>query len=313
MIVKSMEELGFTFQLPEFFDNQVTGTYLECERMMYYRHGLGRVMNKVFVGEDYNLVWGLVFHKLVEVWTERRNIEEIINLIDLNIPEEVDDRYGRNRGRMAELFAEWVKFTDANPLEIIANEQATAVICGTDPCPYSETGCNLAYAGRLDKIVKWNALVGPLDIKTTIAKDDNVSEKHRPSHQMEGYTWMTSHLIGRHCWGTIIEQAICNKSIIDIRRFPISFSEGEIREWVETERITQAEVREKAIRYPFSEIHWKQNKARCWRRGAPCTFKGVCSASPDANFRHKWLLGNSKEIRWDFQNPGVMDGEREDE
>jgi hypothetical protein len=187
---------------------------------------------------DFTLAWGSLFHLLCEKWIEHQDLDEIIQLIDLNLDEEDEDRYGRNKRRMQEAFIEWVKFRKADPIEILRTEQAAVVACLEGPCPYSEHGCGLVYGGRLDQIVRWNMLVGPLDIKTTVMEVKDPILEYKPNHQMEGYVWITSHLMGKPCWGAIVERVIINKSKIKPHRFPVPYSRDLILEWVENEKLT---------------------------------------------------------------------------
>lgn len=292
----NLQEYGITAKLPEVFDDSFSGTYLECERMAYYQTILGRRARE----EDYNLVWGKVFHKLTESWTNDGKLEPIIELISSNIPEETDDRYGRNQRKMQDAFVEWTKYRTADPIEILRTEQPAVVACLDQPCPYSEHGCGLTYGGRLDQIVRWQGMVGPLDFKTTVREESDPATEFKPSHQMEGYVWLTSHLMGKHCWGVIIERIIANKSKLKVDRFPIPFSKGQIREWAATEVINHEEIRAKFAAHANSEIHWKQNKRRC-AQPYRCRFRDVCLSPMEFNFRYRWLRDNTVENRFDFR------------
>lgn len=290
-------EFDLKARTPEVFDHQVSGTYEECQRMAFYRHVWGRVPR----GEGYALLWGRVFHKVVEVWLERQSLDEVISVIETNIPEVIEDRYGRDQRRMQDAFVEWMKYSKANPLEVISQEQTVDITCDS-ACPYSAVGCGLRYGGRMDRVVRWNSITGPLDIKTTVRETTDPVSEFRPDHQMEGYVWAASHLLGKHCWGAIIEQAVINKSKCLIRRFPIPFTKDMIKEWAETEKLRQAEFVQKAKEHPYDEIHWRQNFGRCTEPFL-CPFKEVCLSPRDYGFRYKWLRDNTEEVRWDFQNP----------
>lgn len=294
-----LEAYGFTSKLPEVFDNTATNTYLECERKFYYEIVLAR--RRVYL-ERYALAWGRVFHRIAEEWLRTQDLDAIMDLIKLNIPAEVDDRYGRTQRRMQEAFIEWVQFITDNPVELLSPEQPVTITCNS-ACPYSAYGCHLTYGGRLDNIAKWNAMTGPLDIKTTVSDQKDPVSEWSPSHQMEGYVWLASHLIGEHCWGVIVEQVVCNSSKIRIKRFPVPFTRSQIKEWAENERIVHDEIRIKHANYPFDERPWKQNKARCWLPYA-CPHRDTCLSPRDHNFRYKWLLNATEERRWDFNNPG---------
>lgn len=289
------ESYGINAKLPEVFDHTFSGTYLECERMALYQGIWGRKSEVT----DYTLAWGSLFHKLAEVWIERSNLDEVIELIDLNLPEDIEDNYGRTKGRMQEAFIEWVKFRRADPIEILRTEQPAVVLC-TSPCPYSDDGCGLLYGGRLDQIVRWNQMVGPLDIKTTVKESSDPISEYKPNHQMEGYVWLASHLTGKHCWGAIVERIIINKSKIKPSRFPIPYNKDHIIEWAQTERLLHEEIREKFGKHPYEEIFWKQNKGRC---ALPyrCRYRDVCTSPRESGFRLRWLRDNTVEKRFDFR------------
>jgi len=293
---EALQQFGISAKLPDVFDHSFTGTYEECNRMALYERIWGR---KSRYGDDYSLVWGGVFHKCAEVWLKTGDLSAVIEVIDLNLEEDIDDRYGRNKLRMQEAFIEWVKFRKTDPIEIIRTEQPAVVYC-QGPCPYSADGCNLMYGGKLDQIVRWNSLVGPLDIKTTVMDTSDPIVEYKPNHQMEGYTWLTTHLMGKPCWGAIVERMVINKSKIKPHRFPVPFPKDEILEWVETERLIHVEIKEKFQLHAFNEIEWRQNKARC---ALPylCKYRDLCLSPRDANFRLRWIRDNTTEDRFDFR------------
>lgn len=290
-----LAQFGLHAELPQVYDNHFTGTFGECQRMAYYQNVLGRRVR----GEQYALVWGAIFHRLAEIWGEAQDIDRVIEVIDQNIPEIVEDRYGRDRGKMQEMFLKWVKFRKSDPLEILRTEQPAVVACiGSEPCVYSETGCNLVYGGRIDQIVRWNALIGPLDIKTTTSRENDPAADYQLSHQMEGYVWLASHLLGKHCWGVIVERIIANKSEVTVDRFPVPYSRDRIWEWVENERRLHADIAAKPL---DNELEWRQNYARCHAPARHCRFIDVCLSPRAGNFRLRWLRDNTEELRFNFQ------------
>jgi hypothetical protein len=301
--MNDLAKYGLEPRLQEVFDHSFSGTYEECQRMAYYQGVLGRAAPE----DDYALVWGSVFHKLAELWLVNGSqlTPELVDLINevitLNIPEDIDDRYGRNRLRMQEAFIAWAKFRIAEPIKVLRTEQPATVAClKGEPCIYNEDGCGLTYGGKQDQIVQWNVMTGPLDIKTTTQTENDPIQEYKPNHQMEGYVWIASHLMGIHCWGVIVERAIINKSKIDISRFPVPYTRDAIREWAEGEVLRQAEIRQKFIDHPTEEIYWRQNQMRCFKPYR-CRFRDVCLSPRDANFRLKWLRDNTRERRFDFR------------
>lgn len=299
-----LEKYGLTPKLPAHIDHSFSGTYEACNRLAWYQYIIGRVPA---YREQTALVWGATFHTLAEIWQTQDDkkvaLEMVEHVITTNIEEENEDKYGRNAPRMRELFAEWVIFRHEtrDAMEIIRPEQAVVVIC-KDPCMYNDgpLGCDLEYGGRLDDIVKWQGQVGPLDLKTTVMKYNDPVTQYRPDHQMEGYVWCSSHLIGEHCWGAIIERLVCNKGNIDISRFPIPYARDLIREWAEGERLRQLEIREKFEKHGWDEAHWRQDFTHCWSPW-PCQFRDFCLSPRDMDFRYKRLREHTREKRWDFQ------------
>ena len=302
--IPTPEKFGFTTELPEEFDHQITGTYGDCQRMLFYTHVLGR---RRTTDQSYALLWGTVFHRIAESWKRDNDLDNVFAIIENNIPETVEDRYGRDQRRMQEVFLEWVKFNRFNPLETLkiggeaAVEAAVCVGC-YDACPLSEHGCGITYAGRIDEPVRWNRLIGPLDYKTTVMNEKDPIGEYKLSHQITGYVWQISHLVGERSWGGIIERILCNKSNLDVHRYPIPMQTDQLREWAQTEKIVQAEIRQKLRDHPFDEVHWQQNRARCWDPW-PCPWRDVCMSPRDQNFRYNWMKTHTKERRWDYRNP----------
>lgn len=300
-----LQKYGLVPQLPDQFDHQVTGMFGECERMAYYIHILGRQRNSQ---DRTALNWGKTMHSLAEDWSVHNDPARIQTLIETSLDANEEDRYGRTRGRMFEAFLKYAQFQSLNPLEILRTEQPTAITCDSgSSCPYyPETGCGLSYGGRIDKIVRWQGMVGPLDIKTTIMDDQDPIAEYRPSHQFEGYVWVVSHLMGEHAWGLIVDRIVTNKSKIDIKRFPVSFNRDNIRDWVQNERRTQARINYLYENHAQDEAAWIQNYFRC-SKPYPCPMRDACLSPVDMGFRYKWLAQNTTEKRWDFRNPELMD------
>jgi hypothetical protein len=286
--------------LPEQFDHQVTGMFMECERMAYYAHVLGRRK----IHEDKTaLNWGKTMHSAKEIWEVTKDPNEVMQVIDASLDDNIEDRYGRNKGRMFEAFLKYAEFCSSNPIEIIRTEQPTAIRCDLGvACPYFDQGCGLQYGGRLDNIIRWQGLVGPLDLKTTVMDEQDPIAEYRPSHQFMGYVWVVSHLMAEHSWGIIVDRVVTNKSKIDIRRFPVSFTRDNIREWVENERLAQSDIHKRFELSSHNEQGWRQNYFRC-QKPWPCSYRDACLSSRDMNFRYKWLQQNTEERRWDFRDP----------
>lgn len=305
-----LENYGLVPQMPLAIDHQVSGTFGECRRMAYYRHILGRER----IGEDRTaLDWGSAMHSASEVYDVTHNLEAVFATIEEKLAENIEDRYGRTRGRMFEAFGEWLKFKEMNPMKIIRTEQPVLVRCVSGvSCPYypdSEEGCGLEYGGRIDRIVEWQGMVGPFDLKTTVMDEQDPIVEYRPSHQFMGYVWAVSHLMNNHSWGIIVERIVTNKSKIKIGRFPVSFTRDNIREWVENEKYVQAELRNLYDNHAGNEAAWTQNYFRC-AKPWPCSYRDACLSPRDAGFRYRWLRDNTQERRWDFRAP---DGEKGEE
>lgn len=300
---RNMQRYGLRAQLPMAFDHQVTGTFQECHRMAYYKHILGRESTS---GDRTALNWGKCLHLASEIYEVTRDPQQVFDAIDANLDENIEDRYGRNKGRMYEAFTKYIEFQAAHPIKVLRTEQPTSVSClDGESCPYFEHGCGLTYSGRIDRVVEWQGMIGPLDIKTTVMDEKDPISEYRPSHQFMGYVWVVSHLMNLHSWGLIVDRIVTNKSSIKVNRFPVSFTRDDIREWVETERVVQAEIHRLFQESPYDEIAWTQNYFRC-AKPWPCEFRDTCLSPRDGGFRYKWLAANTTERRWDFQRP---DGE----
>ena len=304
---KKYEQYGLHVQVPKRFDHTVSGMFGECERMGYYAHGLGLVPK----AENYAFTWGRVYHKITELWNRTKDrgtaTNDITDVIVQHIPENVVDRYNRTRSRMLELFVAWADYSEKTPLKVLQNEQPVFLACLDDPCPYSDHGCGLAYGGRLDVIADWNGIVGPLDRKTSVMDDADPVAEYKPSHQMEGYNWLASHLMGQHCWGVILEKAVCNKSKIKIGRYPISYSKDMIREWVTNEIKRQRRIVAK-LESPAAYVmeDFDQNHFRCYKP-FKCAYRDICTSPRDMDFRLKLMRDQYVEARWDFENPDQRD------
>lgn len=269
--------------------------------MAYYKHFLGRELTH---GDRTALSWGKAIHAASEVWEVTGDAEAVYSCIDATLDENLEDRYGRTKSRLFEAFQEYAKFQALNPIEVLRTEQPAYISCTSgDSCPYfPDTGCGLEYGGRIDRVVRWQGLIGPLDIKTTVMTDQDPVAEYRPSHQFMGYIWAIGHLMNSHPWGIIVDRIQTNKSTIKVSRFPVSFSRDNIREWVETERRVHARIHYLAEHHPYDELEWTQNYFRC-QKPYPCAYREACLSPRDGGFRYKWLAQNTVERRWDFREP----------
>lgn len=306
MSKEQLERFNLHVEGPKKWDHTVSGGFGECERLGYYQFVLGLVPKM----ENFSFRWGKVHHKTTEIWSNTHDTNAVFAVIAdpaTGIPEMTDDRYGRNRTRMMELFAAWADFSEKNPLKVLRTEQPTLVACLDDACPYNAKGCGLVYGGRLDRIVEDRGIVGPLDVKTSVMDEADPIAEYKPSHQMEGYVWLASHLMGKHCWGVILEKAVCNKNKLFIKRHPISFSKDMIREWAENEVRRQARLKAK-INSPDAYVieAWEQNHFRCYKP-FKCQYRDICTSPRDGDFRLKIMRDNYVEARWDFENPNERD------
>ena len=293
---ETLDQFGLRPQLPQFMDHSCSGTYSECERMWYYSYALGRRNIRV---DRVALDWGTIVHQLADVWERTHSLDAVKAVVEA-VPDSfnADDRYGRNKGRMYEMMSEWLGYRTVNPMEILRTEQPTVVSCNS-ACPYSTDGCGLTYGGRMDSIVGWQGLIGPLDIKTTVMNDTDPVAEYKLSHQMMGYDWLASHLMQKHCWGVIVERIVTNKSAIKISRFPVSYSNAMIREWVTDEKERQYRIGTQFAVHQYNESGWIQNRARC-ANPYMCQWRDVCLSPNDNDFRARWLRDNTVESRWDF-------------
>lgn len=302
-IKERFERYGLNPVLPTKYDHSTSGIFQECERMFYWQHVLGRVPKL----ENYSFRWGKTAHKIVEQWLlDHGNTDAVMEIIVNEIPEIVEDRYKRNRKRMVDLFVEWVKYNEANPLKVLHTERSISLACLDSPCPYSDTGCGLAYGGRMDRIVDWNGIVGPLDVKTSVSEDQDPVAEYKPSHQMMGYVWLGSHLMGKHVWGVILEKIVCNSSKLFVRRHPITFNKDNIREWAENEVKLQQRIAERFKTSAYIQEDWVQNHFRCYKP-FKCAYRDICLAPREMDFRMKLLRDTTVEARWDFENPDIKD------
>jgi hypothetical protein len=301
-IEQKYERYGLHPVLPAKFDHSTSGIFQECERMFYWMHVLGRVPKL----ENYSFRWGKTFHKVVECWLLTGDTDAVMQIISEDIPEITEDRYGRNRRRMVDLFVEWAKFDAQNQLKVMHTEQPITIACLDGPCPYSDSGCGLVYGGRLDRIVDWNGIVGPLDVKTSVTDDQDPVAEYKPSHQMMGYLWLGAHIMGKHIWGVILEKAVCNKGKLQIKRHPITFTKDNVREWAENEIRLQTRIADRFRTSAFVQEDWVQNHFRCYKP-YKCAYREVCLAPRDMDFRLKFLATNTVEARWDYENPEQKD------
>lgn len=291
---------GLHPKMPEKFDHQVTGTFGECERMAYYQHILGRRSTS---SDRTALNWGSAMHACSDIWSKTQDPAQVQELIESSLDENAEDRYGRTKGRLFEAFLKYAQFQASNPLEVMRTEQPTLITCDDgESCPYFADGCGLTYGGRIDKIVRWQGMVGPLDLKTTVMNDKDPVTEYRPSHQFMGYVWVVAHLMKDHCWGAIVDRVVTNKSNILISRFPVSFTKDNIKDWVRNEKALHGRIHYLFENYPEQEEMWIQNYARC-ANPYPCAYRDVCLSGSEMDFRYKWLAQNTTEVRWDFVNP----------
>lgn len=293
---------GLRAQLPEPFDNSMKSEYVRCQRKFWIRYCLGRIPKVTKHGRT----WGTAWHKVQEVFSfvdlehgAAAAVDAAFATIDDYLPEVVDDRYGRDRSRMKQAFSEYVeKFyaADKQQTELVRAEQPFEVFCpaGAD-CPWG--GCDLAHAGKTDKIVRRTGKLWVHDYKTSTQKDDYYHNKIILDPQTTGYLWANSHLLGERVWGVLIDRATVNKSAMDFQRYPLSVSDDLVVEWITEQRLIDVEIRGKFDEAPYDMSAWRRNPEECHTWGG-CPYFDVCSlpAFPDIDSR-LLTLENEFDVR----------------
>ena len=161
----------------------------------------------------------------------------------------------------------------------------------------------MSWGGKMDRLVRLHGRLWILDFKTSAYRDDYFGDKIALNHQLRGYAWLLSHLMGERVWGVMIDRAVINSSMIQFQRYPHAISDGHMMSFVRNQQCILDDAARKFRVGAYDLNAWQENPDECFNRGK-CPYYGVCSTScwPDTEARLKVISNDYEEARHDFYN-----------
>lgn len=319
-----------------YYDNSMLSSYKDCPRKYYLRHELGWRSE----GTSLPLVFGLSWHSGQDaLWTFAKKgatPEELLQLAMSNFLEtwesqgmsseldvaQLTTMAPRTPGIAKEMYANymaarWKMLTTA---ELLACEQPFAV-------PLADTDGRW-YAGRLDKVVRYNGETVVLEHKTTTAYSttstfqNSYVDSWYSDAQCKGYQYGGS-LYFEGLQQVWVDAALVHKKIHDGFRFiPVAHQFPLLTEWLRdtAEWIQRVESDRQALSDGLPGA-FPKNENHCFGKYGSCTFLNVCRTvsepwlldSPPAGYMVEFwkpfeLLGLDKLINNSGNNEGNKNG-----
>lgn len=215
------------------YDSSCMSDFLHCPKLFYWRW----VRTIVPKEESPALVFGRIWHDAMYIWYTTGDAEKAKKVFE-TLPKFIaDDRRTAEHGKV--IFEQYVERWGKEDWETLYLEKEFIV----------DMGSGKMYAGRIDKICKWNGMIYPLDHKTTAQLGSYFFAGFRPSVQMDGYCYATRELCGS-CAGMIINgisiaanpkerfgRDISTRTPMELDRFPVQFDIW--TKWIETAMLTK--------------------------------------------------------------------------
>jgi hypothetical protein len=275
----------------EMWDNTKLKAYA-CEE----RGKLGHEEHLIPVEPAEALVFGEMFHKAVEAWTEMTNggmpedraVEQAEReagyIWEAGIPAEMREmlELSGNRRSIANFKRLFAGFRRKWPLamydEIIAVEKPFAL-----PLGRTHRGISIAWCGKRDRILKWQNGIYYTDIKTsTYALDESFFEKFKRSGQMLGYAWAGRQELGLDFTGILIQAVQVQAPLKTkaraaeelIQADTIRIADAQIDEWRES---TLRRI-DRIHRTREEGIYARDNGDLCQNYNRSCEYARLCNA-----------------------------------
>lgn len=306
------ENYGLTPRLPEVFDSTMLKDFQRCPSLFYHRHVLGLVPRLGVPNPA--LQWGTLWHKAMEIFHEERDLGKAKAYIEANWPPELDflDEKLRTLERMSKLLDEYAGRygrTDLLNWTTLRREQPFTIECGPsdESCPFG--GCNLSWAGRIDRIAQHvDGGMWLWDYKTTAWYRQTTADSLRHGLQFKGYYWAACHLVkGQEIEGIVADLLYTVKTKAELHRFEFDYRHNPsyILEWIATVRALITQIMFFYDEYSHEPEAWAKNWNACEDFGS-CIFKDIHYTPPldtaRGNTRLNILSEDYVEDRWNPNN-----------
>lgn len=161
-----------------------------------------------------------------------------------------------------------------------------------------ELSNTIVLCGHLDRVVSYGGHLYWMDQKTTGGTvGPYYFEQFKPHNQFMLYTWAGQTILHSPVKGGIIDAAQVAVGFTRFERHPITFTAGQIEEWLDSAQYHIAAARSAAAlrRFPM-------NLASCGNYGG-CPFRSLCARDPAV--RENFLQGDyvHRETPWDPITP----------
>lgn len=240
------------------YDSSCLSDYMGCPKLFYYAW----VRKLVMKDEKPALLFGRVFHDVLKTWYKTGSVDDAVKEF-LQLPVTMSDEY-RTREWGEAIFKQYVERYKTEQGETLYLEKKFIV----------EIGEKL-YAGRIDRIQKWNENIYVDDHKTTKSLGMSFFNSFRPNIQMDGYCFACRETVGR-CDGAIINGISLAKNPKErFQRFPSSRSNAEMDNFKKNFTDWTDEI-ERSVKSGC----WKMNSGYCTRWGK-CRFWELCVYGED--------------------------------
>lgn len=248
--------------------------------------------------------WGTLWHSVMELWGNTRDIQACLTLIEEEWPASVvaeTDTHGRSPARMQAIFIDYVKqfgASDIQDFEILRGEQF-----------FDVEAEDLRWCGRIDRLERRrrnNKLI-VRDFKTTSRMGNGWFEQHEFGFQLAGYNWAANLLSTERVEEVMLDVLYTLKTEHKFFRRTFRFGPERIAEWLSNVRMWLAEIHSMLDNYLDRPEMWRKNWNECTRYGM-CQFTDVHFLPATGDTRLRVLSNDYVEERW---NPLKHEAEEE--
>lgn len=173
------------------FDYSMLNTYQVCQRRFYYRH----VRHLVTSRRQTPLEFGSAIHAALDTWykegDEAKALGDFRRVWEEKGGDSTDDV--KRTGELGiKIIRGYCKKYAQEPFETVDIEIPFQIQIG-----------EYNYIGRMDKVIKWDGITGPLDHKTSSQLGYHTFDQYNPNMQLDGYMYACRQLYDENCYWAV--------------------------------------------------------------------------------------------------------------
>lgn len=261
------------------YDYSMLSCFQACKRKFYFRY----VRHLVGTKRQTALEFGTSIHAALEVWSSTQSVDQALKAFDTSWAEaggDAPDDAKRTKAMADKVLKGYFKKYAQEPFEIVSTETPFEINMG-----------NYMYIGRMDKVIKWDDVIGPMDHKTSSSLGYSTFDQYNPNMQVDGYIYACQKCLDPNAYMALMDVILIAKTKQEYARSKETRSQEQIDAFPQLflEVIAEIEQAEKTGKYTPCY-------GQCSNYGN-CPYRMLCTESPKV-----WedlIAGYFKEEVWD--------------